>query len=149
MQLQQYLSDQCVAFETVMHPPAFTAQKRAKFLHMSGHQVVKSVLLKGPAGFLLAVLPAAQHIDLDALSRHLEGPVRLGTDAEIEQVFLDCELGSLTPFGSIYGLQTILESALPGEIWITCEAQRHAVAVKMLCRDFERIERPRRLRFGR
>lgn len=149
MMLQQFLADQSVAFETVVHPPAFTAQKRAKFLHISGHQVVKAVLLRGPAGFVLAVLPAPQHIDLALLARYLEGPVRLATDAEIEHVFLDCELGSLTPFGSIYGVPTILEASLASDIWITCEAQRHAVAVKMLCRDFERIEKPRRLRFGR
>ena len=34
MRISQYLAEQQVAFETVVHPPAFTAQKRAKILHV-------------------------------------------------------------------------------------------------------------------
>lgn len=149
MHLSEYLADNQVAFETVVHPPAFTAQKRAKFLRVSGHWVVKSVLLRGPAGLLLAILPASRHVDLEALAQCLEGSVRLATEAEIGEAFADCELGSLTPFGSLYGLPTILEASLPPDALIVCEAQRHAVAVRILCRDLERIERPRRIRFGK
>ena len=36
MRLTQFLSDQQVAFEEMVHPPAFTSQKLAKFLHVSG-----------------------------------------------------------------------------------------------------------------
>lgn len=149
MYLPQFLADQCVAFDTVVHAPAFTAQKRAKFLHVTGHRVVKNVLLKAPEGFILALLPATQHVDLDALTRHFEGPVRLAADDEIKDVFRDCELGALTPFGSLYGLPTILEAALPADALLICEAQRHALAIRIQCRDLERIEKPRRLPFGK
>lgn len=149
MYLSQFLADHRVAFETVVHPPAFTAQKRAKFLHVSGHCVVKNVLLKAPEGFVLALLPASLRIDLDSLSSELGGPVRLATQEEIADRFRDCELGTLTPFGSLYGLKTVLEASLPSDAYIVCEAQRHAVAVRVLCRDFERIEKPRRLCFAR
>lgn len=149
MLLPQYLADHRVAFETVVHPPAYTAQNRAKFLGVSGHYVAKNVLLKGPQGFLLAILPASQVIDLEALSRHLEGPVRLASEEEMAEVFFDCELGALTPFGSLYGLSTILEASLPPDAILTCGAQRHAVAVKIQCRDFERIEKPKRLHFAK
>src|SRR6266542_4474841 len=103
------LSDLGVAFETVLHPPAFTAQKRAKFLHVTGKQVAKSVLLAGPGGYFLAVLPATHQVDTAALARELGGPVRLADGPEIAEVFRDCEWGVVVPFGTLYGLPTLLD----------------------------------------
>jgi len=79
MRVSQYLCDQQIAFEEMVHPPAFTSQKLARFLHISGRQVMKSILLKGPPGFFLAVLPASRQINLTMLSAHFGGLVRLAT----------------------------------------------------------------------
>src|SRR5438874_106931 len=93
MRVLQFLADQQIMFEPMVHPPAFTAQKRAKYLHVSGKQVAKSVLLVGPEGYVLAVLSATQHVDTVALTRQLGGFVRLASDEEIGEVFQDCEWG--------------------------------------------------------
>src|SRR5437588_8555035 len=79
MRINAFLADQNVPFETLPHPPAYTAQKRAKYLHVSGSRVAKSVLLHGPDGFFLAVLPATHPIDTERLANALGGPVRLAT----------------------------------------------------------------------
>jgi Ala-tRNA(Pro) deacylase len=149
MRLPDYLTEQRVPFETLIHPPAFTSQKRARFLHVSGRQVAKSVLLCGPGGYLLAVLPATEHVDTEKLSRDLGGPLRVADDHEIAEVFRDCEWGAVPPFGTLYGLATILEAGLEPETFIVFEANSHAEAIRMRCCDFERLERPRRLRFAR
>jgi Ala-tRNA(Pro) deacylase len=149
MRVAQFLSDQKIAFEEMVHPPAFTSQKLARFLHISGWQVVKSVLLKGPQSFFLAVLPAAKLIDLPRIGMHLAGPVRLATVQELNEHFEDCEFGALMPFGRLYGLTTILEASIPLEATIVFEAQQHAIAIRMLCRDFLRLEGPERLFFAR
>jgi Ala-tRNA(Pro) deacylase len=144
-----YLAAQQVAFETIHHPPAFSAQKRAKYLHVPGKRVAKSVLLRSPHGFLLAVLPASRHIDTDRLAEALDGPVRLASDDEIADVFLDCARGVVPPFGLRYGLGTILDDSIDPEDWIIFESNTNVEAIRMRCRDFERLELPRRLRFGR
>ena len=149
MRVMQFLSEQEVTFEPLVHPPAFTAQKRAKYLHVPGKQVAKTVLLAGPDGYVLAVLPATHQVDTQALARALGGPVRLATDREIGEVFPDCEWGVVPPFGTLYGLRTLLDESLAPDSWITFEANTHAEAVRLTCRDFERLERPRRLRFGK
>ena len=149
MRLADFLNEQHIAFEPLVHPPAFTAHKRAKYLGISGQQVAKSVLLVGPSGYCLAVLPATHHVDTDALARELGGPVRLANDEEITDVFRDCEWGVVAPFGTLYGLPTILEATLAPDLLMVFEAQSHAEAVRMSCRDFERLERPRRLPFSR
>src|SRR5438552_2016953 len=99
MRVSQFLLDQQVPFETMVHPPAFTAQRRAKCLRLSGQQVVKCVLLAGGSRFYLALLPAIHHVDLAALAARLGGPVRLADEDEIAHFFCDCERGALTPFG--------------------------------------------------
>src|SRR5687768_9317974 len=68
MWIADFLAEHQVPFETIVHAPAFTAQKRARFLHVPGRQVAKGVLLKGPCGYFLAVLPAPQHVDTEVLS---------------------------------------------------------------------------------
>jgi Ala-tRNA(Pro) deacylase len=149
MRVLQFLSQQHIHFEPLVHPPAFTAQRRAKYLHVPGKQVAKTVLLVGPAGYLVAVLPAPHVIDWEALAKALGGPVRLADDREIGDVFPDCEWGVVPPFGTLYGLPTIVDDAVLPESYIVFEANTHAEAIRMSCRDFERLEQPHRLRFAR
>ena len=149
MRVMQFLSEQHIAYEPLVYPPAYTAQKRAKHLHMPGRQVAKTVLLVAPEGYLLAILPATQHVDTALLAGKLGGPVRLATDEEIGEAFPDCEWGVVAPFGTLYGLPTILDDSLSSESWIVFEANTHAEAVRMLVRDFEGLEKPQRLGFAR
>jgi Ala-tRNA(Pro) deacylase len=149
MRVPLYLAEQHIAFETLVHPPAFTAQKRAKYLAVSGRQVAKSVLLSGPEGYFLAVLPATEHIDTDALARHCGGPVRLAGDRELAEVFRDCEWGAVPPFGALYGLPTVMEETFAPDSILIFEGHSHAEAIRLHSRDFVRLERPRRLRFTR
>jgi Ala-tRNA(Pro) deacylase len=148
MRVAEFLAEQHVPFETLLHPPAFTAQNRAKFLHLPGRQVAKSVLLHGPDGYLLAVLPATHHVDTERLVDALGGPVRLATDEEITEVFHDCEWGVVPPFGKIYGLPVVLDESLLPEAWIVFEGNSHVEALRLHCRDFEYLEKPRRFHFA-
>src|SRR5271157_5334249 len=109
MRIADLLLEKQVAFETLVHPPAFTAHNRAKFLGVPGARVAKSVLLVGPNGYFLAVLPATHQVDTEELARCLSGPVRLANADEVAQVFLDCEWGVVAPFGTLYGLPTFLD----------------------------------------
>jgi Ala-tRNA(Pro) deacylase len=148
MRIDTFLADQNVPFEALSHAPAFTAQKRAKHLHVSGSRVAKSVLLFGPEGFFLAVLPATHQIDNNQLGRDLGGPVRLATATEIADFFRDCEWGVVPPFGALYGLRTVVDDSLAPDAELVFETHTHFEAVRLRCADFERLERSRRLRFA-
>jgi Ala-tRNA(Pro) deacylase len=148
MGVPEFLTDHQVPFETIFHAPAFSAQKRAKYLHVPGKQVAKCVLLAHSSGFVLAVLPATKQIDLDKLSCELGGPVRVADNGEIAHVFRDCEWGVVPPFGSMYGLSTLLDDSLDAEAVIVFEGNLHVEAIRLRCRDYERLERPRRICFA-
>ena len=148
MRLSQYLEEQHVTFETVLHPPAYTAQKRARFLHLPGRQVIKCVLLANGAKFILTILRSTDHVDLRALEKIIGAPIRLANENDLANQFSDCEPGAVTPFGSLYGLWTLLEDSIQPEHIILFEAQQHAMAIRMKCRDFEMLEKPTRCRFA-
>jgi Ala-tRNA(Pro) deacylase len=143
-----FLADQEVHFEALIHPPAYTAQRLAKQLRVCGRQVAKSVLLVCPGGYYLAVLPATHRVDFAAIGRTLGTPVRLAREEEIAGLFNDCEHGTLSPFGGLYGISTLMDDSFPAGGQLVFEAQRRSLAIRMRCHDFERVERPRRFRFA-
>ncbi len=149
MRVPQFLADHQVHFEELYLAPAFSATQRAKHLHVSGRQVAKCVLLIAPSGPLLAVLPATHHIDFRLLADQLGEDVRLARDEELADAFPDCEWGVALPFGVVYGLRTVLDDAIHPEDLIVFEGNTHVEAVRLRCSDFERLELPRRLRFGK
>jgi Ala-tRNA(Pro) deacylase len=55
----------------------------------------------------------------------------------------------VVPFGTLYGLPTVIDEALDPEALVVFEGHTHGQAIRMRCRDFERLVRPRRLRFAR
>ncbi len=148
MRIDEFLTDQHVPFEIMLHPPAYTAQNRAKFLHVPGRQVAKCVLLAGSNQHVLAVVPATHLVDLEAVARVLGAPFHLAHRDDLDLLFPDCETGALPPFGRLYGLTTILDDSLNPNTWIIFEAQRHALAIRMGCGDFERLEKPLRFAFA-
>jgi len=148
MSVAEFLTDHQVPFETIYHAPAFSAHKRAKYLHTPGKQVAKCVLLVGQSGYMLAVLPATRQIDLERLSAQLGESVRIAEDREITWVFRDCEWGVVSPFGTLYGLSTILDDSFDRSALLVFEGRLHAESIRLRCSDYETLEHPRRLRFA-
>src|SRR5262249_16982159 len=149
MRVPLFLNECQIPFDTLVHPPAFTAHHRAKYLNVPGKQLAKCVLLTGAGRRVLAILPAIHQVDTEAVSRVLGGWYRLSTDGEVSEIFRDCEWGALAPFGSLYGIDTILDEAIASQAWIIFQAHAHAVAIRMYCRDFKRLEKPRGFSFGK
>jgi len=148
MRIIAFLEDQRVPFESLPHAPAYSAEKRAKYLHVPGRQVAKSLLLRTPRGFVLAILPATHQVDLPLLADEFGGAVRLASDAEIGEVFRDCEWGVVPPFGTLYELPILLDDSFSPESLLVFDGQTHVEALRMRCADFERLERPTRLGFA-
>ena len=148
MRMSEQLVEQGVHCETLPHPPAYTAQRLAKYLHVPGRQVAKSVLLKGPAGYALAILPATHRINMSLLAGQLGEPLRLANCDELALVFADCEWGVAAPFGSRYGLPVYVDESLSADASIVLEHHSHFEALRLACDDFIRLEHAQRLKFA-
>jgi Ala-tRNA(Pro) deacylase len=146
MKVRDYLRDSDVAFEVFVHEPTYDAQHMAQAVHVSGYEVAKTVLLRVDHGasYAVAVLPATHRIDLEKAGELLGGAsVELATEIEIAEHCPDCEIGALPPFGSKYGMRTIVDEALTHDDEIVFEGNTHRESIRMKFSDFERLADPK------
>ncbi len=145
MNIAKFLEERNVEFELIPHCEVYEAQKMAQAIHVSGHEVAKTVLLRANGGyeFVVAVLPADQKVDLGLVSQMLGGSkLELAVEAEITKHCPDCEVGALPPFGSQYGMKTVLAEDLAKEEQIVFTGNTHHEAIRMNAEDFREIEEP-------
>jgi Ala-tRNA(Pro) deacylase len=149
MTIRDFLNDRAVWHQLVMHRPSASSSRRAHSLGVPGRRVAKSVVLASGDQFLMAVLPSTHRVDLGRLAEWLHlGDLRLARPEEIERLFVDCELGAIPPFGSRYGIETVVDASLGGSAEIVAQGNARHEAIRMRYRDFEAIERPLRGRFA-
>jgi Ala-tRNA(Pro) deacylase len=145
MNIADFLRQEKVKFDVISHRDTYNAQTMAQTLHVSGHHVAKTVLLRADGGkaFVVAVLPASRSIDLHLASQLLGGrQLELATEKEIADKCRDCELGVLPPFGSYYGMMTIVDASISEDEEIVFEGNTHHETIRMLFGDFRSIEKP-------
>jgi Ala-tRNA(Pro) deacylase len=145
MNIQTFLKSRGVEFEILTHEPTYDAQHMAQAVHVSGHEVAKTVLLRAnhAYNYVVAVLPATRKIDFERTCKALGGTeLALATEVEMASVCPDCEIGALPPFGSQYGLKTVADESLSQDEWIVFEGNTHAEAIRMRYEDFDRLEHP-------
>ena len=149
MKLDEMLTDRHVAFQRLPHRPSYTANRMAQALHVKGHEVAKSVLLRTGHGYVLAVLPATHQVDLARVRRELgEERVEIASEDDMEKVFPDCERGAAPPFGSFYDVPTLMDETLAADEQIVFEGQTHEEAIRMAYRDYEELEHPQHGHFA-
>lgn len=145
MRLPEFLDAHDVAYEVIAHRNTYDAQRMAAEIHVSGRNVVKSVLLRADNGYVyvVALLPANRQLDLAAVSAGLGGSrIELASEEDVSKHCPDCELGTLPPFGSQYGMKTIADESLLKLGQIVFEGSRHNESIRMRFEDFRRIEEP-------
>lgn len=145
MNVQEFLTSKQVPFTVHSHPEAFDAQHLAQSLHVAGHNVAKTVLVRANHGFqyVVAMLPASRDIDFTRLSEALGGAeVFLASELEIAERCPDCEFGVLPPFGSQYNLKTVAEVELTADERIYFAGNNHHEAISMSFQDFRNLEQP-------
>lgn len=140
--LKSFLDENKVQYTLMSHSPAYTAQAAAATLHVPGKELAKTVVLRAGEEALLAVLPASFHVDLKKLGGVAGKTVRLATEQEFGDLFPDCELGAMPPFGSLYNLRVFVDESLAADEEIVFNAGTHRDAIRMRFADFARLAKP-------
>jgi Ala-tRNA(Pro) deacylase len=133
-----------VAFETLPHREAFTAQGVAAATHVSGWMLAKVLAVRAPGeGPVMVVLPASCRLDLATLARVLGKPgVTLVAESDMKELFPDCEIGAMPPFGQLYGLPVWVDAHFPKAGEFAFQAGNHHEVVRMRYAEYERLARP-------
>jgi Ala-tRNA(Pro) deacylase len=147
--LKKYLDENNVPYVTITHSQAFTAQQVAASAHIKGKEMAKTVIIKINDKLAMAVLPATYHVDFHLL-KEVTGneDVVLAHESEFKEIFEDCELGAMPPFGNLYNMEVYVAQSLTEDVEIAFNAGTHSELIRMKYSDFERLVQPKILKFS-
>ena len=149
MQVMEFLDRFSADYKVSEHHPAFSAQRMAHEAHVHGMNVAKPVVVTADGQDYMCVLPACCRINFEALKSVLGvEQVDLADEAHFSELFADCQLGAEPPFGSFYGLPTIMDDRLEDDEYIVFQGGTHDRAIRMGMAEYKRIESPRIFSFS-
>lgn len=147
--LKEYLDTHKVRYEEIKHPVKYSAQQAAAAAHISGKELAKTVIVKIQGKLAMAVLPASCRVDF-ALLREIVGSedVELAREHEFKDLFPDCDVGAMPPFGNLYGLDVYVAEKLTVDEEIAFKACTHSELIKMAYKDYAGLVKPIVIRFA-
>ena len=142
--LRKFLRENRIDYAVTQHPLAFTAQKVAQSLRVTGYELAKVVALEGSGRHVMAVLPAPLLVDVEKL-RELTGipDLALSSEETFEGLFPDSEKGAMHPFGNLYDMPVWVDATLSARGEIVFNACTHRETITMPYDAYERIAKPR------
>ncbi|HBG60498.1 MAG: deacylase [Omnitrophica WOR_2 bacterium RIFOXYB2_FULL_38_16] len=142
--IKNYLDIEDAPYQVINHLTAFTAQETAAVTHTPGKEFAKTVIIRSHDELIMLVLPACYKLDFKLLRKAIrKGDIRLAQEEEFKNIFPDCAVGAMPPFGNIYGLDVYVEEELTKDDNIAFNGGSHDEVIKMPYREFERIVKPR------
>ena len=147
--LKAFLDSQDVKYVTLSHSRAFTAQEIAAAAHIPGRKLAKTVMAWVDGRMAMVVLPASHHVDFAELASAIDADeIDLATEREFKDLFPECEVGAMPPFGNLYDMDVYVAERLAHDGEIAFNAGTHTELIQMSYRDFERLVQPKVVRFA-
>ena len=110
--------------------------RQARVLGLGAHEVAKTVVLTTPEGFVRAVLPASDRIDLGKLREILGAEdVELATEAILVGAYPEFELGAVPPLTGGDGDRVLMDRRLCENEWVVVEAGTHEQSLRLRMSD--------------
>ena len=141
--LRLFFEKHQVKYESLDHPPAFTAYETAACVNVGEEAFAKAVMIRIDELIAMAVLPASRQLHLEHL-REVTGAkhVALASEDEFRDLFPDCEPGAMPPFGSLYGVPLFIDKCLKNRSEIVFNAGTHTEAIKLPYETYEALVSP-------
>jgi Ala-tRNA(Pro) deacylase len=142
--LEQYLRENGVAYESRHHARVISAQEVAAAEHVPGRMFAKTVMVTADEGsIVMLVLAAPYHVNPEKAASALGAKEVLLADEEtFSEVFHDCEVGAMPPFGNLYGVPVYADATLAEDEVIVFRSGTHADTMSIDYADFERLVKP-------
>ena len=147
--LKKFLNSENIKYIVISHSTAYTAQEVAASSHIPGKGMAKTVMVKIDGEMAMAVLPASYKVDFDLFKKAVGSEnIKLADEYEFKDMFPGCEVGAMPPFGNLYGMDVYVEENLIGQEEIAFNAGSHTELIKLAYKDFERLVKPKMLKFN-
>lgn len=142
--LKDFLDRENVKYVSNYHSLAYTAQEIAASVHVKGKEMAKTVMVKLDGKMAMAVLPASHQVDFEHLKKASGAQdAVLATEKEFKDLFPDCDIGAMPPFGNLYGMEVFVSRVLAEDKEIAFNAGSHYELIRLAYKDFERLVNPK------
>ena len=130
--IKDMLEKRGVAYESLHHRVAFTAQEVAQSEHISGDSLAKVVVVMADGRPVELILPASRRVVLDRVRKLLgANAVRLASEAEMERIFTDCETGAIPPFRHWKDVAVLMDASMSNARDLVFQAGTHEDAIRL------------------
>ncbi len=141
--ISEFLDTHHVDYLHMIHQTRYTAQETAQAQHVSGDELAKTVLVMADGRIVMAVVPASCRVDLERLGKLLHArSTRLAEESEFQDLFGECELGAMPPFGNLYDREVWIDESLHRRPTLVFNAGTHIDTIRMDRVDFEDLVHP-------
>ena len=139
MTMQEYLEDNHIPYDVARHSKTGSSAMTAAAGHVAGNALAKGVVLKWDGSYLLAVLPASRHVDLEKIREIVGEPVQLASEDEASALFPDCDTGAVPICGEAYRVACVVDQQLESSGDIYFEGGDHRTLVHISRDGFGRL----------
>jgi Ala-tRNA(Pro) deacylase len=138
--LKDYLERNQVRYEAGYHERVYTSQEIAAAMHVPGRQLAKVVMVKADGKMVMLVLPASYQVEIKKLKKALQcKKLAIAKEKDFEELFPDCEIGAMPPFGNLYHLEVWVDRVLTEDEFIVFRAGSHVETLKIKYNDYARL----------
>ena len=139
--LRRALEEQGVPYQAVAHPHTERALDEARALGLEPQAVAKTLVVSSPQGYVRAVIPASERLDLHKV-RDLLGAgakkVHLASEEDLARDYPEFDLGAVPPVGGRPD-PVLVDRRLAEREEIVFEAGSHEESVKLRTQDLLRL----------
>ncbi|MEI7933885.1 MAG: YbaK/EbsC family protein [Chlorobiaceae bacterium] len=142
--LREFLDSHAVRYFVVSHSPAYTAQEIAAAAHVPGKELAKTVMVTLDGKMAMVVLPASRQLDFELLRKlTATSKVELASEKEFADLFPECEIGAMPPFGNLYGMDVYVSEELEDDDEIAFNAGAHTELLRLSYENYKRLIHPK------
>ena len=139
--ITEYLEGEGVGYEVVEHEPTMSAAAEAEATHRPQQKVAKTVVVRDRGGYVLAIVPASERLDVGKLRDLMEASksMRLATEEEMARDFPTIEVGATPPVGPMLPHAEVVDRRLLEEDRILCSGGDHRHSIVLDPRDIVKM----------
>ncbi len=139
--LNNYLKVTHADYRVLSHSPTESAEASARAAQLPESCVVKSVVLRDrdSGRYLLALTPAGNRLKMNWVSPTAKADLVMAREAELADLFPDCQMGAVPGFGQAYSLDVVWDDELDQAEHLYFEAGNHEELVEIDHDEFRQL----------
>jgi len=146
--LKEYLEDNHIQYRFIPHSLTYTARETASCAHVPEKDFAKTVMVKIDSELAMVVIPASQKVNLDQLKKVTGASnTEIARETEFKDIFPDCEVGAMPPFGNLYGIPVFISARLKEDEEIVFNAGSHTELVGIPYQAYEGLVSPQAIAY--